>query len=216
MMLCIETETRLSKFPSGGNTPIQGVETITPVGWLTDWQSEDAPQLDTDWFSGFRNSNQSVGTFHIAADSLAGLLSGSVMRLRHVNTALILQTSWQGIRSRVSSWTKLTDGWEAEDSKAPSRVCLDAALQFVKRAEMAALPVGETYIDADGEIGFRWSANGDFGTVAFLPDCHLVAFCPGSGEPFEIDSPISDFRDWDGLFNAIRNFVVAGISLPIA
>lgn len=98
---------------------------------------------------------------------------------------------WTVAGEALSRWRSYGVGWDGEDAAQPDQIALSNASIFVIQAQSAAVPGGEPFITADGELGFRWSKADGFASVSFAEDGHVIAFAraPGEDQALRIDSP---------------------------
>lgn len=85
---------------------------------------------------------------------------------------------WKRIERSIDQWSRLSDGWDDEDSVAPLPSALAAMKSFVRRAKAAHVPAPRAYIAGDAEIGMSWERGGQIATASFLPDGRFLAYCP--------------------------------------
>lgn len=116
-------------------------------------------------------------------------------------------TTYSRLFAALERWAELPEDWDGDRGKTPPPESLRAAKRFLTLAELLSVSPPSPYIDGDGEIGFRWRRNGDFASVAFLPDGSFVGFIrEGQREPKKIDVPFGVALGSSDFVLALKNF----------
>ena len=113
---------------------------------------------------------------------------------------------WHALACDIARWRALPDDWDGEGGVRPASVVLDAAADFLRRAQAAGAPLPHPFIAGDGEVGFRWRRDDAFASAAFLPDGHMVAVCDLPGQIVKLDRPYAHDLDLSALYRALWEF----------
>jgi len=112
--------------------------------------------------------------------------------------------AWSKLQNRVESWTELDHDWDGDDGIPLSRTTADSAIAFLQSASLTTHPVPTPYIAGDGEVGFRWTAPGNFTSVSFLDDGHIVAYVRvGEAVKFTMDREVGNSFNYSQLLNSL-------------
>ena len=160
------------------------------------------------------------------SDMLGILMSGLDIYGRHRHFAIVVRNEtsvleqpetvrsrarhgWEHIQGRLKDFAKLPYDWDGEGGNAPPAIFIDNAQSFVVDAMTNDVPVPELYIDAGGEVGFRWRKFNWYASVSFLDDGHGVAYLetPDTPEPVRVDAG----WPWQGAPN--RKRVLEGLKV---
>ncbi|MDG5747230.1 hypothetical protein P8Q88_03465 [Qipengyuania sp. XHP0207] len=97
---------------------------------------------------------------------------------------------WTKLSDALTRWASLSDGWAGPQSRAPSKASLENARRLKAMIMTRQTNSPEAYIDADGEIGFRWRADDKVSVIAFGDSGSVEAYIDDrkKNELVEIDS----------------------------
>jgi hypothetical protein len=115
---------------------------------------------------------------------------------------------WAELEAEVTSWADLPDDQAEEDGCKPSAATTDAGLSFLARLRSARVPApNAAFVDADGELGFRWRSKQSSASACFLPDGHIVAYASRSDgrHLWKLDQRYEADLDLNSLFERIRS-----------
>lgn len=83
---------------------------------------------------------------------------------------------WNKLSDTLDKWSMLSDGWGGLHSKAPSAIGLRNAKRLRAMLISRGLTPPEVYIDADGEVGFRWRNGDHVSAIAFTDEGAIEAY----------------------------------------
>jgi hypothetical protein len=113
--------------------------------------------------------------------------------------------AWPSLLTKVYRWVELPDDWDGEGGCAPTSAAADAIGKLALLVAPYGIPEPNAYIAGDGEIGLHWKHQGRTASLAFLPDNHVVAYCPRAKSKgvFKLDEP----------FHSLGTLVTAAVAL---
>lgn len=71
-----------------------------------------------------------------------------------------------GVINRLLSWAELNDGWDGEDSIAPTRASILKAIDLIKLAP-ADVPLPKPMLSPSGEVGLYWDLSDRYVDLEF-------------------------------------------------
>ncbi len=87
----------------------------------------------------------------------------------------VLPTKIESLRSEIHAYSLLADGWDGDDSVAPTAENIADAIEFTMHLP-AGIPTPKPMISSSGEIGLYWNLEHAYADVAIESGGHFSLF----------------------------------------